>query len=483
MFGKNSFSEKTLTSLTQMIEDRIVSRGYGAAKFTRSDKRTVGFIYFQEGQIYAASMSNYFPNFLTRIVQSGYIDAKQLEKITRYFGDENLNDPKIPDFVADNFMMETSVINNIKQDFFLEIFETIMTWENVNAEWRANESTNLYKISPVDPTRILNLVANRNGFLEKVADELGVGADQLKKLTFKHKNVTDFDDQTPMVFTQMMNSSNGEWTVNDVAGRFGLTVFACVQALYELWKADFITVIYDSEYPLPAYVAPIEAPSLETEAPTTAPVVIIAPQPVVEPVEAETAVEANVEPAEPVVEVAEPVTVVEAVKEYENDFIDDEDEEDFDASEEEDLYEVEIALETLTENEPVVEVSAPPAAEVALADLAEEVETVVETEEQAETVEELNDEWDAEAVVETPTAISALIAQVSKEVASRKEELAKLTAEENNLRVEAKTVGQEIIVLQEKEIQLDSKAKTVSEKIAKLTEELNTILGTFKNLS
>lgn len=470
MFGKNSFNDNVLTSLTHMIRDGITSRGSGAAKFTRSDKKTVGYIYFQDGQVYAASMSNYMPNFLTRLVQSGFIDDKQLTKITRYFGEENLSDPKIPDFVADNFMVETNILTNVKQDFFIEIFETILGWTNVNAEWRVNEITNVYKINPVDPVRVLNLVENRNKFLDKVADDFGVDVVQIKKLIFTTKKPTDFDEQTPLIFNQVMSSANGEWTISDTAQRFGLTLFVTIQAVYELWKADFITVIYDNEYPIDPYI-----PEKVETTPLPEPERI--PEPVV-------TTATNV------------VTVTETVS-------DDEEEETVELSEP--VSETTIEVPAVDEVETVAEVEnvEPIVIEESEAEIPIYVETYEndfkETVEKTETVETQNEEVEiftqeepienveetkiVEDIVTVASPIDTLIAQLAKEVTARKERIEELNTKAKEILDKQESIAEQVKLLQTEYQQLNNESSEIQNEIEKLSNEIKDISNKTKNIS
>ena len=262
ILARSNYNASVRKSLQQMAEDREIIVSTGAARFTRSDKKTIGYVYLRNGLVYAASINTYVPNLMTRLVQAGYLDQNGVKTVERKFGD-NLTHPDIAEYILDHHLVPEKTMDSISQDFFLEIFQYLISWENVNADWRDKETTDYLKIDNFELNKIINIVDARQDFIKGVAEQFGVDLINLGVITFKTKTTPDFDDETPMMFHQIVSIANGEWNIQSAADNFGLTHFRVVQAIYELWKADYLELSYET-YPINAYLNPEEL----TEEPT-----------------------------------------------------------------------------------------------------------------------------------------------------------------------------------------------------------------------
>lgn len=252
MFGKTNYTATVRTVLAQMMEDEEVTSTIGAAKFTRSDKKTVGNIFLREGKVYAASINNYVPNIMTRLVQSGFLDEEAISKVSRHFGEGNENDPKLADFLLDRHMVPEKVMATIQQDFFLEVFSIILQWEDVHADWRIGEKTEFYKIDRFDLSKVIDLVDSREEFLDKVADDFGISKNNFNKLTFTKIAEPELDEETPLIYHQLFSVANGLSHVDNIVTIFGLTHFRTIQSIHDLWVEGYIEV-FSSGNPIPPY--------------------------------------------------------------------------------------------------------------------------------------------------------------------------------------------------------------------------------------
>lgn len=266
---RHNFNASVRNSLLQMSQDPEVVASTGAAKFTRSDKKTIGYVYLRNGLVYSASVNTYVPNIMTRLVQSGHLDATAIKLIERKFGD-NLTHPDISEFILDNHLVPEKIMDGINQDFFLEIFDFLISWENVNADWRQNETTDYLKINNFELQRIINLVDSRQTFILGAAEQFGVDLINLGVVTFRSLGDPGFDDETPMIFHQLFSIANGEWDIKSAATNFGLTHFRVIQAIYELWKAGYLELSYET-YPINAYKLSEEEQAVKEETPTGEP--------------------------------------------------------------------------------------------------------------------------------------------------------------------------------------------------------------------
>ena len=273
LFGsKVSYTATVREALAQMMADPEIMKATGAAKFTRSDKKTVGYFYFRLGKIYAATLNTYSPDVLTRLTQAGYLTKDAITKITRHFGEENLLDPRISDFVLDRHMAPEKDLAAIHQDFFLEAFSQIIEWDNVAADWRQNEVTEHLKIDKYDLDKVLGIIDTRQDFLKDVGETLKVPTSNLSQLVFETIEKPKLDDETALIFHQLFSISTGKHDVKYATEHFGLTSFRVIQALYELWNDGYMALTYKGKEIMSPATLVKAAAIVEDEKPKAAPV-------------------------------------------------------------------------------------------------------------------------------------------------------------------------------------------------------------------
>lgn len=272
LFGnKVSYTTTVREALAQMMADPEIMKATGAAKFTRSDKKTIGYFYFRLGKIYAATLTTYSPDILTRLTQAGYLTKDAITKITRHFGEENLLDPRISDFVLDRHMAPEKDLAAIHQDFFLEAFSQIIEWDNVAADWRQNEVTEHLKIDKYDLDKVLGIIDTRKEFLEEVATTLKVQTNDLIDIVFETIEKPKLDDESPLIFHQLFSISTGKHNVKYATEHFGLTSFRVIQALYELWNDGYMALTSKGKEIMSPATLMKAAAIVEEETPKAAP--------------------------------------------------------------------------------------------------------------------------------------------------------------------------------------------------------------------
>lgn len=254
MFGKTDYTASVREALKQMLADTEVTSSVGAAKFTRSDKKTVGHVYLREGKVYAVDISSYTPNIMTRLVQNGYLNEEAVAKISRHFGKGKENDPRLPEFCLDRHLVPEKAMATIQQDFFLEAFSYILSWTDVHADWRQGEVTDFYKIDRFELQKVIDLTDTREVFLDKVSKDFGVDKENFDKITFRKITEPELDEETPLIYHQLLSVANGEWDVRSTVNNFGLTYFRTVQSIHDLWTEKYINLFYEG-YPIAEYAS------------------------------------------------------------------------------------------------------------------------------------------------------------------------------------------------------------------------------------
>jgi hypothetical protein len=244
--ARNQFQSTVRETLDKMLTDPDINNSIGVAKFSKKKKGVFCKFYIRKGNLYSVFSTEISPDYITRLYQSGDISEHNLEIIKKRFGN-NLRHLEIPEFLIDRHMVSEEAMENVKQDFFLDIFDNIIEWDEVNGDWIANETTDTLKIAPVSLERILDLINNRRSFLVDVAQTFNVSLEDLNKIKFIQKRESGFDNETPLIFHQLISMADGQSLVEDVSINFGLTHFRTIQALYNIWSNDIVTLYMNNQ--------------------------------------------------------------------------------------------------------------------------------------------------------------------------------------------------------------------------------------------
>lgn len=245
--GRHDFQTSVKQAIVNMLADPEVQSRTGVAKFTQSDKRTQGKLFFRRGKAYAIELTNYPVGVLRRILSSEYISEEHKEQIVNHFKDMQ-DSPLITDYVLTYQMIPERPLTTFVKDYFLGAFDELISWEAVNAEWRDGEETDNFTVPFVEPSKLIELADNRKKFLEKIAQEFTVSAETVSNLKFRVvKTPTTEVDQTGL---NLLPLGNGESTVIEASRQLGLSLFLAIKSLFSLWEEEVLEMIYDNEFPI-----------------------------------------------------------------------------------------------------------------------------------------------------------------------------------------------------------------------------------------
>lgn len=239
--ARHKFQSTVRETLSTMLNDPDIQNSLGVAKFSKKARGVFCKIYIRKGRIYSVFATDISPDYITRLFQSGDLSTTNLEIVKKSFNSD-LRHHGISEFLIDRHMVSAEVMENVKQDFFLDMFEKIIEWDEVNADWIANETTDVLKIVSVSYDRILELLDNRKNFLLEIAEKLNVDVSALESLTFGKIKESGFDADTPIIYHQLFSLADYNWNIQNAAVNFGLTNFKALQALFDLWKHNFVSI-------------------------------------------------------------------------------------------------------------------------------------------------------------------------------------------------------------------------------------------------
>ena len=242
--ARNQFKSNVKDTLKKMISDPDIMRSIGVAKFSKKQKGVFCKFYIRNGKIYSVFSSEFFPDYITRFYQSGDLNEKNLQTVKANFKDD-LRNPRIPEFITNYHMVTEETMENVSQDFFLDIFDNIIEWDEVNADWITGETTDSISISSVSFDRAMEIIDTRRAFLQEVAEIFSIPVESLAQLKFIQKKDNGFNDNTPIILHQLLSMADGQRTLNDTSLNFGITSFRAIQTLYNLWYYDNVTVLYE----------------------------------------------------------------------------------------------------------------------------------------------------------------------------------------------------------------------------------------------
>jgi hypothetical protein len=238
--GRRDFQSTVADTLPRLNED-LVKKGIGSIQFTKRDKKTIGKLYFRNGFIYAIELSTYLPNIVNRIATNEYIVENNRTQILEKYKN-NLSDVSSVKYVLARQLLPEVVLITYIKDYFLDSFDELYQWTEVNVEWRSNDEPSVPTVPNIALDDIVEKLKKRREYLENVvAAQWNVSVEEIDSLRFK--SLEDHEEDTDYMKRVLITVANGEWTIGGVAEYLGLSRFNAKLLVFELWKDKTVEVI------------------------------------------------------------------------------------------------------------------------------------------------------------------------------------------------------------------------------------------------
>jgi hypothetical protein len=238
--GRRDFQSTVADTLPRLNED-LVKKGIGSIQFTKKDKKTIGKLYFRNGFIYAIELSTYLPNIVNRIATNEYIVENSRTQILEKYKN-NLSDVSSVKYVLARQLLPEVVLITYIKDYFLDSFDELYQWTEVNVEWRSNDEPSVPTVPNIALNDIVEKLKKRRDYLENViAAQWNVSVEEIDALRFK--NLDEHDENTDYMKRVLITVANGEWTIGGVAEYLGLSRFNAKLLVFELWKDKTVEVV------------------------------------------------------------------------------------------------------------------------------------------------------------------------------------------------------------------------------------------------
>lgn len=238
--GRRDFQSTVVDVLPRIIEQEAKS-SVGSIKFSRKDKKTVGKLYLRGGLIYAIELNNYVPNIVNRIATNEYVSDSARQQILDRFGKSPKNFEVVRFVLTAQLFPEKPLMVYLK-DYFLDAFDELFSWDQVNAEWQANDEPSVPTVPNVSPSDLLEKASLRKRYLEeKISPVWNSSPKAMNDLGFRKNYNFDNQDYTTAL---LLNVADGKWTIASASDYLGMSTFNVKKNLFELWQYGVIDILH-----------------------------------------------------------------------------------------------------------------------------------------------------------------------------------------------------------------------------------------------
>lgn len=250
--GRRDFQSTVADALPRIIQDQA-KNSIGSIKFTRKDKKTIGKVYLRAGAIYAVELNNYSPNIVSRIVTNEFISESNRNQIIAKFSND-LTNTGVVDFVLKYQLFPEKPLTTYIKDYFFDALDELVSWTEVNAEWRSNEEppANVLRVSNANPKEVLEVLVKRKKHLENIiSPQWSTHPRDINELTYtindEYKDsegnlVYEEPDYTKLSLITI--ALEQDLTIGYAASYLGLSRFNTKVAIYNLWEAGVVDIIH-----------------------------------------------------------------------------------------------------------------------------------------------------------------------------------------------------------------------------------------------
>lgn len=240
--GRRDFQNTVAEVLPNIIKNEAKS-GIGALRFTKKGRKAEAKLYFRGGAVYAIELSTYKPNIVNRLITNEHIKDNAREQVLQRFGNSPTNWAVVPFVLTGQLFPEKPLLGYIK-DYFLDAFDELYSWTDVNAEFRTNEEPSIPTVPNADPTDLIERAIARKRFLEtEVAQVWNSNLSQIDVLPFRKTTIYDDGNYTTAL---LLSVADGKRTIGEVAEYLGMSRFNVKKDLFELWKIGIIDMLHPS---------------------------------------------------------------------------------------------------------------------------------------------------------------------------------------------------------------------------------------------
>ena len=242
--GRRDFQSTVVDTLPKIIQENAKT-GVGSIRFFKKDKKTVGKLYLRGGAIYAIELSTYNPSVVNRIATNEYISESAREQVLDKFKDD-ATDFNVVNFVLTRQLFPEKPLLGYIKDYFLDAFDDLYTWDEVNVEWRTNDTPSplVPTVPNVSPEDLIEKTLLRRSFLENnVAQEWNTAPRDIGDLGFR-KNY-DLENQDYSI-ALILSIADASWTISDAATYLGMSHFNFKKLVFELWLEGVVDMLHPS---------------------------------------------------------------------------------------------------------------------------------------------------------------------------------------------------------------------------------------------
>lgn len=243
-----------------------IIKGHSSKEFTgclilrrmNDDEGTFATLYLSEGRIYSALINNEYPPIGVRIFSSGRVSPEDFREALEA-ANGNANDPDFYNSLIEDELISERTLHSYIKDEFLATMRSVLSWDDVDYEWRVGEVTQAFVVAPIPLkalfTKVKDNLATISGIMEEVRllthddtdpedieDEVDV-----ENLVPYQIEAPNQDELSPDHFS-FFQKLNGKTKLGDLCNEYGYVITPALRTVYILWVKGHVGLyLYGNE--------------------------------------------------------------------------------------------------------------------------------------------------------------------------------------------------------------------------------------------
>lgn len=241
-------SNDALALIKQYADQK--STGNLVLKKFNGEYEDIAYVYLNKGRIYSTLINQEFPPIGARIFSSGLVDPHDFSRIMESAGGD-ANDPSVYTALLKEDLFPERVLHNYIKDEFLSAMRVILSWTDVEYEWRTGDASQAFIVAPISLRAVFEKV---NDNLDKIAGMM----EEIYIMTGENPNDEDLEHEVdaenvvpyPLEEPSEEDISSEEYSffkkidgrnkISTICENFGYVTLPALRNTYSLWRKGYV---------------------------------------------------------------------------------------------------------------------------------------------------------------------------------------------------------------------------------------------------
>lgn len=210
----------------------------------------VAYVYLNQGRIYSTLINQEFPPIGARIFSSGLVEPHDFSRAMEEAGGD-ANDPLVYTTLLREDLFPERTLHSYIKDEFLGAMRVILSWTDVEQEWRAGDSTKAFVVAPITLRAAYEKV-NENldkiaGMMEEIYIMTGEDLDNEElEPEIDAENVVPYPINEPeegevsSEESSFFKKIDGKNKIGAICENFGYVTLPALRNAYSLWRKGYV---------------------------------------------------------------------------------------------------------------------------------------------------------------------------------------------------------------------------------------------------